>query len=203
MSTVTAQSAGSVKVDFYVMSKCPDAAVCESTFGNAVIQLASIIDFHVDYIAKGDPSNYTCLHGPTECVGNTQQLCAQSIYGNTSTPSTLSWWSFAMCQSQTRTQIPDNAQSCANTLSLSFPKISACTNSSQGALLLQESFNRTRAASETISCTVNLNNQFWCQHNGPWVNCAEGNTEAAFIKAVCKRYTGTNPPPACSQYKDE
>jgi len=197
---VSAQGNGTVKVDFYVMSKCPDAQVCEQTFGDAIIKLNSIIDLQVNYIAKGDPSNYTCLHGPTECVGNTQQLCVESIYRNTSGVSPLVWWEFDVCQSATRTEIPGNGPACAQTLGLNYDKISSCANSTVGSKLLNDSFTRTKVAGETISCTINLNNQFWCQHNGPWVNCTEGNDQASFIKAVCKRYSGGNPPSICNSY---
>lgn len=66
-----------VPVNFYVMSKCPDWQVCATTFATSFAPVASIVDLNVDVIAKEDASGaFTCMHGPQECTGNIQQLCA-------------------------------------------------------------------------------------------------------------------------------
>lgn len=52
----------------------------------------------------------TCMHGPEECAGNVQQLCAEKY-----TP-TKNWWEFVQCQNhQGRENIgrPDVAFKCA------------------------------------------------------------------------------------------
>jgi len=200
--SVASDADGKVSVNFYVMSKCPDAEACEIIFSPALHQVSSIIDLHVDFIAR-DIGNLTCPHGPTECIGDIQQVCVEYLYRNLSSVPSLTWWDFDVCQSQTRTQIPDNGPSCAQNLSLSYPKINECVNSTIGVDLVKASFNRTVAANQTISCTINLNQAFWCQHNGNWVNCAEGTDAQSLVKAICKRYTGSNPPPACSSYLAE
>ena len=46
------------------------------------------------------------MHGPGECTGDMQQLCARAVSAsNTST----AWLNFADCQSTDQSNIPDNA----------------------------------------------------------------------------------------------
>jgi len=181
-----------VKLDFYVMAKCPDAEVCEAVFAPAVVSLSAIIDLRVNYIARYLHSNMSCPHGPTECVGDKQQLCAQLL----SPSSALTWWNFTACQSATRNTIPANAEACAANTSISFPLLSACVEHA-GERLLYASALTSAAAGQSISCTLTINDQQWCQHNGDWVGCDEGNDADSLIAAVCKRYKGDDAPPAC------
>ncbi|WVF70275.1 hypothetical protein IAT40_005064 [Kwoniella sp. CBS 6097] len=69
-----------VNVSLYVMSRCPDARLCESVF-QQVLKTDGILDkinFDVGYIGtlnKSEPLGVTCKHGPLECLGNAHQLC--------------------------------------------------------------------------------------------------------------------------------
>ncbi|WVW82529.1 hypothetical protein I302_104540 [Kwoniella bestiolae CBS 10118] len=69
-----------VNVSLYVMSRCPDARLCENVF-EGVIQKEGILDkinLDVGYIGKlnaSAPLGVTCKHGTLECIGNAQQLC--------------------------------------------------------------------------------------------------------------------------------
>ncbi|OCF37663.1 hypothetical protein I316_00790 [Kwoniella heveanensis BCC8398] len=69
-----------VNVSLYVMSRCPDARLCESVF-QQVLHADGILDkinFDVGYIGtpnKTEPLGVTCKHGPLECLGNAHQLC--------------------------------------------------------------------------------------------------------------------------------
>jgi len=215
LSTVSSISADDrVKVSFYVMSKCPDATICESLFGPVVQKLSSIIDLHVDYIERGAFSlqNQSCLHGPTECVGNMQQLCVQDL-SSTYAPHKHSvsmttsaraaadqtlWWNFAQCQTADRLNIPDNSATCASSVGLSQSTIDDCV-STKGPQLLYDSAIRTQKAGQSVSCTMTINDKFWCQHDSTWKNCPEGITAAAFQNAICGRYTGPTPPLVCQQ----
>ena len=93
--------------------------------------------------------------------------------------------------SEDQYDIPNNGLSCANTLGLDWNVINKCVTSGEGSQLFSESIKRVRpGTNDTISCTINMNDEFWCQHNGEWVGCDEGNDSASFVKAVCKRYQG-------------
>ncbi|WVQ97627.1 hypothetical protein IAU59_004741 [Kwoniella sp. CBS 9459] len=69
-----------VNVSLYVMSRCPDARLCESVFQQVLSTdgIQDKINFDVGYIGtlnKSEPLGVTCKHGPLECLGNAHQLC--------------------------------------------------------------------------------------------------------------------------------
>ncbi|OWZ50545.1 hypothetical protein C368_06688 [Cryptococcus neoformans 125.91] len=69
-----------VNVSLYVMSKCPDARLCENVFGQ-VLRTESIlpkISLSLHYIGTLNPSlplGVDVKHGLTEAYGNAHQLC--------------------------------------------------------------------------------------------------------------------------------
>ena len=200
---VASADPGAVAVDFFVMSRCPDAVFCESWFAPALAAVSSIVDLRLNYIANETaPGVFVCRHGPAECEGDMQQLCArqhappqkQQRRDDGSNPV---WFDFALCQSNSSKLIPTNGASCAASVGLDFSTIDSCVQGGEGASLLSASAARRTNANESISCTINLNEQFYCQHNGDWVGCTEGTSPDEMVAAVCKRYTGTNPPQAC------
>ena len=151
----------------------------------------------MNYIARQlIPSNITCPHGPTECVGDQQQLCAQLLANPIS--GAEQWWGFSACQSATRTSIPDNAEECAAKVGLDYKALNDCV-SSVGPNLLYYSAERTLQAKQSVSCTLTLNGVQWCQHDSTWKGCAEGNDGDSLIRAVCKRYTGAATPDVCKR----
>lgn len=180
---------GRVAVDFYVMSRCPDAVACEQTFLSSLQEVKDLIKLDINYIATQNNNQFQCLHGPNECAGNMQQLCAHVFY-----PQLTQWTNFVLCQSNSSHSIPDNGMACAQSAGLDYNVIDNCVKKF-GPTLLSQSIGYSNAANETVSCTVNLNKQFWCQHNGGWVDCAEGTTGIDIISAVCNRYVGSAPLP--------
>ncbi|CAF1027895.1 unnamed protein product [Didymodactylos carnosus] len=185
------QSNEPVHVDFYVMSKCPDAKLCETKFADTLIKLSSIINFTVNFIAtEPKPNEFECMHGNDECTGDKQQLCVQHLASQTVL------LKFLQCQSETILNIPDNAEKCLTDTSLKYSDVKTCVDE-QGNLLLHNSIQRTVASKVKNSCTMYLNNKFWCKHDGVWTNCAEGNDETSLITAICKRYTGERKSTIC------
>ncbi|WVR06078.1 hypothetical protein IAU60_003106 [Kwoniella sp. DSM 27419] len=69
-----------VNISMYVMSRCPDARMCEKVF-QQVIETDGVlkkIDVDIGYIGqinKSEPLGVSCKHGPLECTGNAHQLC--------------------------------------------------------------------------------------------------------------------------------
>ncbi|GAW05298.1 coiled-coil domain-containing protein 58 [Lentinula edodes] len=84
-----------VPVTLGVMSRCPDALLCENSMDAVLKKVGEKIDLKLVYIAKINSSEpdfgATCMHGPEECAGNVQQLCAAkySPFAN--------WWEFVHC----------------------------------------------------------------------------------------------------------
>lgn len=130
-----------------------------------------------------------------------QQLCVRDqLDGARAAAGEPLFFDFALCQSATRLTIPTNGEACASQTSplIDWPEVEACVNGTQGPKLLDQSIAQmVPGTNDSISCTINLNSAFWCQHNEDWFGCTEGTTTDAFIASVCKRYTGPNPPPAC------
>jgi len=191
-----------VPVQFFVMSKCPDWTSCATTFGPAFAPLASILDLSVDVIATESGGTFNCMHGPTECTGNKQQLCAASLVKN-ETARSVKWFDFDVCQERDRNNIPANGQKCAQSTGLDYSKLSTCANGAQGNSLMSASIKRTRAAGVSTCCTVFVGGKQWCQHDGSWIRCTEGTTSSAMTKAVCSRYTGSPKPDVCNKIEEE
>jgi hypothetical protein len=198
-------SPGKVQVDFFVMARCPDAQFCEQNFAEGIQAVASIIDLNLNYIANVSSTGaFTCRHGPDECTGDMQQLCVrESLDGAAAPTGEPLFFDFALCQSQTRYNIPANGEACNQQAQtgLDWNVVETCVNGTLGAKLLDASIARmVPGTNDSISCTINLNTEFWCQHNDDWFGCTEGTTTQAFVAAVCERYTGSSPPTACQQY---
>ncbi|CAF3385534.1 unnamed protein product [Rotaria sp. Silwood1] len=185
-----------VRVDFFVMSKCPDARKCELLFAPTLLKLSSIINFTVSFIAHEKNLNeITCMHGSNECLGNKQQLCVQSMCSQTTLIK------FLQCQSKQMENIPDNGEQCVKELSdntLKWSDIDTCVKSNKANELFHKSLEKTRSASAKKSCTMHLNGKFWCMHDGTWYGCTEGRDEKSLIKAICSRYNGPNKPIECT-----
>jgi len=186
-----------VRVDFFVMSRCPDARKCELLFSPALLKLSPIINFTVSYIAYGSsPSSIQCMHGEDECQGNRQQLCVQNQCSQTT------FIKFLQCQSRQMENIPNNGEQCVQEASsdgsLKWADIQKCLQSDQANRLLYESIQRTQAAAAKKSCTIHLNGKFWCMHDGTWYGCNEGRDERSLIKAICSRYNGKDKPDECA-----
>ncbi|WWC86469.1 uncharacterized protein L201_001346 [Kwoniella dendrophila CBS 6074] len=69
-----------VNVSLYVMSRCPDARLCEDVFDSVINKegILDKIDLNIGYIGtpkKSEVLGVTCKHGLEECIGNAQQLC--------------------------------------------------------------------------------------------------------------------------------
>jgi len=187
-------AASPVRVDFYVMSKCPDAKFCENLWGPALSPLSSIITADMNYFGEDNGGGaFNCMHGASECEGNVQQLCVKNM-----TSPSLKWMDFAICQSSTQGSIPHNAKDCAKQLQLDYDVIDHCATGPLGRQLFSESIAKRKASGATKSCTLQLDDRTWCVRDGVFKSCNEGNTAADLTKAICERYQGASKPSACA-----
>jgi hypothetical protein len=177
-----------VQVDLFVMSKCPDASVCESLFLNVIKQVGNITDLRVNYIAKNSGGSFQCMHGNSECIGNIQQLCVTQLY-----PKDYAWFNFVTCQDETQFNIPNNAQSCASRQNLNWANINTCANGDQGQKLFKDSVAYTQSFGVGTSCTIYLQKNPRCVHDGVWKNCPGGYEVHDFVRDICSNYSGTKP----------
>ena len=113
------------------------------------------------------------MHGPGECLGNILELCAGYLYP---VPQSLP---FAMCLANDYQLIPDESlvRQCALEHAIDFQRINDCASDDAGGLgigLLRESVERSIQKGVTKSCTVRLNDQIYCIHDGEWKECPKG-----------------------------
>jgi hypothetical protein len=189
------ESINLVNIEFFVMSQCPDAIKCEKLFLPILLKFSSIINFTLSFIAlETNLTEFKCKHGHNECIGNKQQLCIQNIY-----PQSI-FIKYLLCQSKNLLDIPDNGEQCAKENLINWSDVQLCVTTNKGNKLFHKSLERTRLALAEKSCTIHINETFWCMHDGFWSNCTEGHDEKSFIKAICSRYNGKNKPNECTNF---
>lgn len=188
-----------VPVVLGVMSRCPDAILCESVFNRVLQRVSEKIDISLSFIAKPNASEplygVTCMHGQEECAGNVQELCAAKYHP------TSEWWSFVQCQNfQGRDNIgtPETALNCANAAGIDWEngKAGQCAGKdgrgTEGIQLLQQSVNNSIAAEIQKSCTIIINGRQVCIRDGNWYNCEGGHSSADFIRQINEEYDRLN-----------
>jgi len=190
-----------VPVTLGVMSRCPDALLCETLFDSVIPRVAKKIDLALAYVATfngSDPDfGATCMHGPDECAGNVQQLCVAKH-----TPM-RTWWEFVMCQNyQGRGRIgsPDVAQMCARTHNIDWEEsgVGQCIGldgsgkGREGVQLLHDSIRFTKSLGITTSCTVVINKQKVCIHDEIWQRCENGHEVKDFVDQIEDEYQKLN-----------
>ncbi|KAG5646563.1 hypothetical protein DXG03_002866 [Asterophora parasitica] len=136
-----------VPIQLGVMSRCPDALLCESVFNKVLPKVNDRIDISLVYVAKFDSEEpdfgVKCLHGREECAGNVQQLCVKKYEPEV-------WWEFVQCQNfegRYRVGDPDLALKCAKTVGIDWEngKVGRCAGrdgsgkGKEGVALLKKS----------------------------------------------------------------
>lgn len=99
-----------VRVDLNVMSRCPDARVCEAMMDEVLLSsgIRDRITLKMNYIGTIDRDQtygVKCLHGDKECAGNIHQLCVQEL-GPVSSSNTSALASFASSKMKSKIRTP-------------------------------------------------------------------------------------------------
>jgi len=190
-----------VPVTLGVMSRCPDALICESVFDRVLMRVSDQIDLSLTFLGTLNSSDsdfgVTCMHGPDECAGNVQELCAMKY------APTPQWWEFVHCQNyQGRDNIglSETALKCANAAQFDWEEsgIGACVGmdgsgkAAEGVQLLKDSVTNTASLNVTKSCTILINNKQVCVHDSEWKECEGGHTAKDFVKQIRAEYQKLN-----------
>ncbi|KAE9410480.1 hypothetical protein BT96DRAFT_871390 [Gymnopus androsaceus JB14] len=190
-----------VPVTLGVMSRCPDAFLCERVWDDVLKKVASKVDLKLVYVAKINSSEpdfgATCLHGPEECAGNVHQLCAAKYapFAN--------WWEFIHCsnyQGRNKIGLPETARKCAQTaqIDLETSGMGECMGldgsgkGTEGVKLLHESIAYGKTIGLQKSCTVYINGEKVCVHDETWKECENGHTVADFTRQINQAYEELN-----------
>jgi hypothetical protein len=126
-----------------------------------------------------------CKHGPSECLGNIVELCAARLY-----PDPKTYLGFTMCLTRQYEDIPKQSlvEDCALEHSISMQALNACTDEDEGRCgtdMLRASFNRSKEAGVTKSCTVRLDGEIRCiRDGGEWKDCDGGSRAEDLVADV-------------------
>ncbi|KAH8118686.1 hypothetical protein DFH11DRAFT_1568690 [Phellopilus nigrolimitatus] len=190
-----------VPVTFGVMSRCPDALLCESVFDKALPRVEDKIDLSLSFIGTINASEpdfgVTCLHGPEECAGNVQELCATKYLDQ------KQWWAYLKCQNfngRGKVGNPDIALKCADTAKFDWLEsgVGKCAGEDgsgkgeEGVGLLQESVRNSKELGIEKSCTILINNRQACIHDGTWKECEDGHAPEDFVRQINNEYERLN-----------
>ncbi|EIW61318.1 uncharacterized protein TRAVEDRAFT_142961 [Trametes versicolor FP-101664 SS1] len=190
-----------VPVVLGVMSRCPDAVLCETVFDHVLQRVADKVDLSLTFIGKINASEpdfgVTCKHGPEECAGNVHELCAIKY------APTQRWWNFVHCLNfKGRTEIgkPETALQCAKTTELDWENsgVGACAGldgsgkGEEGVRMLQQSVAVTEEMGIEKSCTIVINGKPVCIHDETWKECEGGHAPKDFIRQIEEEYNKLN-----------
>ncbi|OBZ70377.1 hypothetical protein A0H81_09882 [Grifola frondosa] len=168
-----------VPVTLGVMSRCPDALLCESVFDYVLKRVADKVDMSLTFIGKLNSTEpdfgVTCMHGSDECAGNNYQ-------------------------GRDKIGTPATALQCAETVHIDWEnsKVGECAGTdgsgkaAEGVQLLQESVQATRALGIEKSCTVLINGRQVCIRDGEWKECEGGHTPNDFVRQINEEYDKLN-----------
>lgn len=196
-----AYNAVKVPVILGVMSRCPDALLCETVFDQVLPQVADKVDLSLSFIGTINASEpdfgVTCMHGRDECAGNVHELCAMKY------TSTAEWWEFVQCQNyQGRDKIglAKTALQCARSANIDWEQsgVGECAGldgsgkGEEGIKLLKESVTGSQLIGIKKSCTVVINGKQVCIHDGTWKECENGHTVQDFVRQIEEEYQKLN-----------
>lgn len=167
-----------VKVDFYVMAKCPFGAQVVKAIKPTLDKLGSAVDFHLHYIGSNKAGVLSSMHGPTEVKGDKLGLCTMKY-------APKKYMDVLVCMAQTRGNIPNNFDSCIAKAKLDSlkAKIKACADGKEGTDLLVTSFAESKKKGARGSPTMYVGGALY--HGG--------RSDKAFTRSICGYFKSWKP----------
>ena len=167
-----------VKVEFFVMSKCPFGAQVVKAIQPVLKKLGNAVDFHVYYIGNINGDQLTSMHGPKEVQGDKLSVCAMKYAPE-------KWPQLLGCMAKSFFKIPDNFSECINQVGLSSvkDKIQKCANGKEGTDLLKKSFQVSQQRGAHGSPTMYIGG---ARYSG-------SRSEKGFLRAICSHYKNWKP----------
>ncbi|KAI0939272.1 hypothetical protein AcV5_000737 [Taiwanofungus camphoratus] len=190
-----------VPVTLGVMSRCPDALLCESVFDHVLKRVGDKVDLSLSFIGAINSTEpdfgVTCKHGPEECAGNVHELCVMKY------APMFQFWEFVQCQNYQGSEkigLPETALQCANTAKIDWEPsgAGACAGldgsgkAAEGVKLLQNSVRKSKEMGIQKSCTILINGKQVCIHDETWKECENGHAPHDFIRQINEEYKRIN-----------
>ncbi len=162
-----------IKVDFYVMSKCIYGLQVEDAIKPVLDKFGDCIDFNLNYISTylGD-GKFTSLQGEPETRGNIVQLCAAKYNPD-------KYMDMIVCQNKDSASIPENWEACARQYGLDVENIKRCYLGEEGINLLRENVKLAESVGATGSPTMFFNDE---RYTG-------GRDTLSFTRVICQKLT--------------
>ncbi|BGP45725.1 hypothetical protein JCM10450v2_001555 [Rhodotorula kratochvilovae] len=221
-----------VHVALGVMSRCPDATLCEAVWDRVLEErlpasapfggghVGALVEIELVFIARENasaPYGATCLHGEAECRGNVQQLCAARHWGRSKEEVASQagmegevgvtvkgergweeWWNFVQCMNygdRSRIGSEAAAKQCASVVGREWnDALASCVEGKEGRELLRKSIRRAEKLEVRKSCTVLIEEEPVCIHDGTWKSCPGGHEVRDFAREVRDAWVKLNPP---------
>jgi len=191
------ESAKPVQVDLYYEALCPFCKqfITQQLFPTWVT-LYKFQMINISLVPYGNAKeqkisqykyNYTCQHGPDECVLNTIENCImnQTDFDN--------YFPIINCIENSEDPIQE-AKSCVKKGNLSWKKVEHCTNGSLGNRLTHE------AAVKTSQLNPSHTYVPWIVVNGEHTESMQNDAQKDLLKLICDTYTGKTPK-VCDTYQ--
>jgi hypothetical protein len=179
--TAEAQEASRVRIELYVMSKCPYGAKMMAAITPNVKAMRDRVNLDVYYVGRVKGAKLDSMHGQEEVQGDILQLCAREL-GDLD-----KWLDFISCQNEDLTSIPVGWDACAQRVGLDVAAMKTCSEGTQGKKLAKDSFNLSEKKKVVASPTVFLDGQ-------PYKG---GRGASIFGKMLCAKM-GAGAPPYCA-----
>ncbi|KAG0203440.1 hypothetical protein BGX28_004267 [Mortierella sp. GBA30] len=137
---------------------------------------------------SGSTPTVTCMHGPSECAGNIQQLCFKKYF-----PDHKYWYAFVVEMNSKPNKIgdPHYAREAGERIvnnteyGSALDQVDKCAAGSEGLDLLIESVKNTVSQGATASCTIFIDGQKRCVvDGGVWRECPEGHDISDFVRSI-------------------
>lgn len=189
--------AGNIRVPITlgIMSRCPDAKLCENILDTAFEQVGfDKVDVSLFFVARlneSDPDfGVTCRHGVQECRGNIHQLCVTKYL-----PITRDWWPWLECVNlDGDVGSLGRARQCAEVSGFDWNRsgVGNCVDNGEGTQLLKQSIQNSDSLGITKSCTIMISGKLRCIHDGDWEQCEGGHSVADFVRSIKEEYARLN-----------
>ena len=140
----------------------------------------------------------SCMHGPSECLGNILHLCAAEINAPPSPPPAHTYLPFSLCLARDYGNIPDRefVEGCADKNGIDFRKLNECASDlgpNGGLSMLRKSVERSKGLDAETSCTVRVDGRRWCvRDGGRWKDCDGGSGFEDLVRDIKKIYKEKN-----------
>jgi hypothetical protein len=182
-AAASASGQGRVRMQVYLMSRCPFGVQAMSTLGPAVRELGPRVKLGLDYIVSERDGEFVALHGDREVEGNIQQLCAIHSF-----PRQDQWLTFVGCVNERWEKIPMGWERCARQAGMDLKTLRTCIEGPRGKQLLRQSAERARLAEALGSPTIVVDGE---RYQG-------GRGKLDFMRLLCGAFK-RDPPAACAK----